>query len=91
VILLFGLTEDRTIGAYLRGQLHINRINLRTPLDHWLDAVYALWTTAPHDVLTKARQVIDHHAVRIAPDRDTWGTTPEQIAQMGDFANLAEQ
>jgi hypothetical protein len=91
VILLAGLTEDRTIGAYLRGQLRLNRIDLHTPLDQWLDAVYALWVSAPHEVLAKARQVIDQHSVTIAPDRETWGLTPEQIAQMGEFAHLAEQ
>lgn len=91
MILVSGLTTDGTIGPYLRGQLLINRIDLRTPLGEWLDAVYALWTSAPHDVLAKARQVVDHHSVMIAPDRDTWGMLPEQIAQMGGFADLADQ
>jgi hypothetical protein len=88
VILLVGLTEDRTAGPYLRGQLIINRIDLRTPLREWLDAVYALWVSGPLDVLKKAREVLDQHSVTIAPDRDTWGMTPEQIEQMGQFADL---
>jgi hypothetical protein len=91
VILIFGLTEDRAVGPYLRGSLLLNRIDLHTPLDQWLDAVYALWTTGPHEVLKKARQVVDQHSVTIAPDRDTWGLTPEQIAQMGEFAQLDDQ
>lgn len=91
MILILGLTEDRTLGPYLRGQLLLNRIDLHTPLPQWLDAVYALWTAAPHEVLKKARQVVDQHAVTIAPDRETWGLEPEQIAQMGDWAKLAEE
>jgi hypothetical protein len=88
VILLAGLTADRTIGAYLRGALRTNRIDLHTPLAEWLDAVYALWVGAPHEVLAKARKIIDDHSVTIAPDRDTWGTLPEHVAQLGNFADL---
>lgn len=88
MILLVRLTEDRTIGPYLRGQLLLNRIGLHTSLPQWLDAVYALWMSAPHEVLEKARKTLDQHAVMIAPDRDTWGMDPDQIAQMGDFAKL---
>jgi hypothetical protein len=91
VILLAGFTEDPTFGPYLRGRMLLNRIGLHLPLGEWLDAVYALWADAPHEVLKRARQVIDQHAVTIAPDRDTWGATPEQIAQMGSFAHLAEE
>lgn len=91
MILLVGFTADQEMGPYLRGQLLLNRIDLHTSLDQWLDAVYALWTAAPHEVLKKAREVVDQHSIKIAPDRDTWGLLPEQIAQMGNFANLAEQ
>lgn len=91
MILLAGFTSDPTLGPYLRGALLLNRIDLHTPLDQWLDQVYALWADAPHEVLSKARKVIDQHSATIAPDRDTWGTTPEQLAQMGNFANLADQ
>ena len=89
MILIYGLTEDPNIGSYLRGRLLLNRIDLHTSIDQWLDAVYALWLDAPHELLKKARKVIDEHSVMVAPDRETWGTTPEQVAQMGDFANLA--
>lgn len=90
MILTLGLTTDKTVGNYLRGMLRVNRIDLHTPLAEWLDAVYALWVGAPHDAMQKARQSFDRQAVTIAPDRDTWGMTPEQIAQMGSFANLAD-
>jgi len=90
VILLCGFTSDKALGPYLRGQLRLHQVDLNTPLRQWLDVVYALWCDAPHEVLGKARQVIDKHAVTIAPDRDTWGLLPEHIAQMGDLVQLDE-
>jgi hypothetical protein len=90
VILLAGLTSDPTVGPYLRGQMHLNRIDLQLPLREWLDALYALWTSAPHEVLKEARKVLDRHSVRIAPDRDTWGLLPEHVAQMGGFGVVEE-
>jgi hypothetical protein len=91
VILLSGFTDDPTYGAYLRGALLMNRIDLHRPIGEWLDVVYALWVTGPHEVLKKARQVIDQHAVVVAPDRDTWGTQPEHLAQMGGLSQVLKE
>lgn len=87
--MLVELTEDRTVGPFLRGNLALHRIDLHTPLRRWLDCVYALWVQSP-EVLKKARKIIDEHAVMVAPDRETWGATPEQIALMPDFSLVEE-
>lgn len=88
MILLSGFTSDQTLGPYLRGQLLLNRIDLHRPVGEWLDAVYALWVGAPHEIVKKAHEIIERHSVTIEPDRDTWGELPEHIEAMRDLTDL---
>lgn len=90
MILLAGLTEDRTLGPYVRAQLRMNRIDLQRPLREWLDAVYALWLSAPHEALKEGRKVLDRHTDRIAPDRETWGLLPQHMEQAAGMGVVEE-
>lgn len=74
------MTQDPISGPYVRGVLELAHVGLNTPLDRWLDAVYAAWLDAPHDKLEKTFKQLTLAAARIRPDRSTWGKLPEHRA-----------
>lgn len=89
VILIKGLTENPIYGPYIRGQLALAHVTLRSPLREWLDAVYAAWVAAPHDVLEKAAKFITLRSAILRPDRSTWGKLPEHRALAGKLGQGA--
>jgi hypothetical protein len=68
--------------TYIAGRLGLAGLDLSTPLSVWLDAVYAAWADAPHEVLQKAMQHFVVAEARLDPERarDTWGLQPEHQA-----------
>lgn len=74
------MTQDPISGPYVRGQLELAHVGLNTPLDRWLDAVYAAWLNAPHDRLEAAHKQVTLAAARLRPDRETWGLLPDHQA-----------
>lgn len=66
--------------AYVNGQLALARMDSRVPAGTWLDAVYAIITTAPHELLEKLHGQITIKSARLRPDRDSWGMLPDQVA-----------
>lgn len=69
------------VGPYLRGRLALAGIGLHTPLQDWLDAVYAAYLDGPgEELLRKAHQQAVIGAARLRPDRDTWGLEPDHRA-----------
>ena len=53
----------------------------------WLDAVYAVYADAPHQVLAQlSKQMVIKEAM-VDPEgaRETWGRRPEHIAMAGNF------
>jgi hypothetical protein len=91
VRLIYALTEHPIYGAYVRGQLALAGIDLSTPVDVWLDAVYAVWVSAPFEQLEKLRLQMTKQAARIDPDeaRKTWGRRPEHVAMAGSLGKGA--
>jgi hypothetical protein len=58
-----------------------------TPVGMWLDAVYAAYADAPHQVLDQLnRQMVIKEAM-VDPEgaRETWGRRPEHIAMAGQL------
>lgn len=81
VCLIYGLTENRTIGPWIRGRLTLAGVDLRTDAGAWLDSVYALWIEQPPpEALERADRALVIGSARAAPNRDTWGALPEQQA-----------
>ena len=74
------MTQDPVCGPYVRGKLELAGLGLNTPLDRWLDAVYAVWLDAPHDRLEVAFKKTTLAAAKLRPDRSTWGKLPEHQA-----------
>lgn len=69
----------------MRGQLALAQLDLRTDLATWLDAVYAIWASAPFDLLDKLGNQVVVKAAQIDPEaaRATWGQLPEHQALAG--------
>ena len=67
---------------YIAGKLGLAGLDLSTPLDIWLDAVYAAWADAPHKLLQEAMKQLSIQEARIDPERAraTWGLRPEHQA-----------
>lgn len=82
------MTADDDIATYLRGQLRLRGIGGDTPLAGVLDAVMALEVEGvPAEQIGKWRKATDRASWRIRPpDRETWGTTPAQQAEMARLA-----
>lgn len=89
VILIHGLTENPIYGPYIRGRLALAHVTLQTPIRQWLDAVYATWVDAPHEVLEKAAKSMTLRSAMLRPDRSTWGKLPEHRALAGKLGQGA--
>lgn len=72
---------------YIAGRLGLAGLDLSTDLSVWLDAVYAAWAEAPHEVLQKAVKLFSVLEARIDPERarETWGLRPEHQADSRGF------
>lgn len=66
----------------MNGKLALAGVDLRTPFDVWLDAVYAVLMEAPHEALAKMRDQVVIQSARLRPDRETWGLLPEHQERM---------
>lgn len=85
MILILGFTVNPISAQYVRGKLALAGINLSADLGTWLDAVYAVWIDAPHELLEKANAQMVRTQARIRPEeaRETWGLRPEHRAMAG--------
>jgi hypothetical protein len=68
------------VAVYVRGKLRLAGVGPETPAAEWLDAAYAAFCDAPHEVLDKLQTTIVMQTARIRPDRATWGLRPEHVA-----------
>lgn len=95
------MVEDTTdLAAYLRGRLHLARIDHDSPLGVALDVLMTVVVDVPAEALEKWRTRFDQ-AVRgssgrgqrptrdLPPDRDTWGLLPSHQAQMKQLSRTA--
>ena len=65
----------------MRGRLALAGIGLHTPLEDWLDAVYAAYLDGPDsEILKKAHQQTVIGAARLRPNRETWGLEADHRA-----------
>ena len=80
VLLITYTAEDITYRSYLQGRLALAGVDLHTPVATWLDAVWALYVDAPHQLLEKLAKDRVVRAAHLRPDRETWGKLPEQRA-----------
>jgi hypothetical protein len=71
----------------VRGKLAFADIGETTELGMWLDAVYASYAEAPHEVLTQLNKQMVIKGAMIDPDeaRKTWGIAPEHVAMAGNL------
>lgn len=71
----------------MRGKLALADIGETTALSVWLDAVYASYAEAPHEVLTNLNKQMVIKGAMIDPDeaRETWGVAPEHVAMAGNL------
>jgi hypothetical protein len=86
VSLILSLTEDPIAGPYVRGRLTHARVDpRRVTLGQWLDAVYAAWVDAPHELLEKITKQIVIKSAQLRPEeaRETWGLRPEHQHMTG--------
>jgi hypothetical protein len=85
VMLLIGMTRGPIYGPYVRGQLAMSGINLRTDLCTWLDAVYAIYATAPFEQLDALTRQLVTKTAQLDPKeaRKDWGRRPEHRAMAG--------
>lgn len=74
------------LGPYIRGQLVLADIGLSMPCGMWLDAVYAVWVTAPEHLAKYNRELVIKSA-QLDPEaaRETWGALPEHRAMAGQL------
>lgn len=75
----------------MRGRLALADIDATADLGPWLDAVYAAFADAPHDVLDKLNREMVVKSAMIDPEeaRATWGTLPEHRAMAGNLGRGA--
>ena len=69
----------------MRGRLAFADIGSTTPATLWLDAVYAAYAEAPHQMLQEITKQMAIKEAMIDPEgaRETWGRRPEHIAMAG--------
>lgn len=72
---------------YIAGRLGLAGLDLSTSLHVWLDAVYAAWADAPHQLLREAMKQLAIQEARIDPERarESWGLRPEHQALSKGF------
>lgn len=95
-------TGGTDIAAYLRGKLHLARIDHTTPLATALDVLMTLVVDVPMETLEDWRKRFDRALLDGSrakarpgtpapkapiPDRATWGLLPEHQAAMKRLAN----
>lgn len=75
----------------MRGRLALADIGLNTPLDVWLDAVYAVSVEAPYEALEKLNKQMIVKSAMVDPEaaRETWGALPEHQAMAGKLGRQA--
>lgn len=85
VMLLISMTEGPIYGPYVRGQLALAGIDLRTDLRTWLDAVYAIYASAPFEQLDALTRQLVTKTAQLDPKeaRKDWGRRPEHRAMAG--------
>jgi hypothetical protein len=69
-----------TYRSYIQGRLALAGVDLHAPVATWLDAVWAVYVDAPHQLLEKMAKERVVRAAQLRPDRETWGKLPEQRA-----------
>jgi hypothetical protein len=71
----------------VRGKLAFADIDETAELGMWLDAVYAAYADAPHEVLVKLNKQMVIKEAMIDPEeaRKTWGVRPEHVAMAGNL------
>ena len=74
-------------GPYVRGKLAFADIQSTADVGVWLDAVYAAYADAPHEVLGKLNKQMVIKGAMIDPEeaRKTWGLAPEHVAMAGNL------
>lgn len=92
---MVAIAGDPIYRDYIAGKLGLAGLDLSTPLHIWLDAIYATWADAPHEVLEKALKQTIIQEARIDPERarETWGLRPEHQATsrgLGQRGGLGE-
>jgi hypothetical protein len=75
----------------VRGRLALADIGSTVPAGVWLDAVYAAYADAPHQVLEQLNRQIVIKEAMIDPEgaRETWGRRPEHAALAGKLGRGA--
>jgi hypothetical protein len=75
----------------VRGKLALADIDATTPVAVWLDAVYAAYAEAPHQVLEKLSKQLVIKGAMVDPEgaRETWGQLPEHAAMAGKLGQGA--
>lgn len=83
--MIHGLSITPGYDTYISGKLGLAGLDLSTDLATWLDAVYAAYADAPHDVLKELMAGVVKAEARLRPQdaRATWGLTPEHQAMAG--------
>lgn len=79
------------VGAYVRGKLAFADIRETADVGLWLDAVYAAYADAPHEVLDKLNRQMVIKGAMIDPEeaRKNWGVAPEHVAMSGGLGRGA--
>lgn len=86
VLLIWGVTAHPTYRSYVAGKLALAGLDLNAPLGVWLDAAWAAYVDAPHELLEHAARQVVIGTARLRPDRESWGRLPEHRAMAGVFA-----
>jgi len=83
------MARDFRYQEYISGKLTLAGLSLRIPFRLWLDAVYAAFLEAPHEVLEKAAKQLAIEEAKIDPERAraTWGLRPEHQAMSKGIGN----
>jgi len=73
----------------MRGRLYIAGVDEDTPLRTALDVTMTLVIDTPRDALADWRRKFDPQLWKIRPpDRESWGTSPDQQAAMARAAGV---
>jgi hypothetical protein len=83
-------TGGTDIASYIRGRLHLAGITDRTPIGTVVDVLLTIVIDVPRDGLEQWRRKLNPVLWKIRPpDRETWGMSPEQQAQMAKLAGTS--
>jgi hypothetical protein len=83
-------TGGTDVAGYIRGRLHLAGVDGSTPIGTVLDVLLTIVVAVPRDELEKWRRRLNPLLWKIRPpDRETWGMTPEQQAQMAKAAGVS--